>query len=60
MPPLPSSTASALQIQQFYDKGLAHASYAVRCGRQVAIIDPGRDPQPYTTLPTSTMPASSP
>ena len=38
MPPLPSSTASAVQIQQFYDKGLAHASYAVRCGRQVAII----------------------
>jgi len=36
-----------VQIQQFYDKGLAHASYAVRCGRQVAVIDPGRDPQPY-------------
>ena len=36
-----------MQIQQFYDKGLAHASYAVRSGRQVAIIDPGRDPQPY-------------
>ncbi|MFC6225150.1 MBL fold metallo-hydrolase [Hymenobacter artigasi] len=47
MPPLPSSTASAVQIQQFYDKGLAHASYAVRCGRQVALIDPARDPQPY-------------
>ena len=47
MPPLPSSTASAVQIQQFYDKGLAHASYAVRCGRQVVVIDPGRDPQPY-------------
>ena len=47
MPPLPSSTASAVQIQQFYDKGLAHASYAVRCGRQVVIIDPSRDPQPY-------------
>ncbi|WP_083322591.1 MBL fold metallo-hydrolase [Hymenobacter lapidarius] len=47
MPPLPSSTASAVQIQQFYDKGLSHASYAVRCGRQVAIIDPARDPQPY-------------
>jgi len=47
MPPLPSSTASAVQIQQFYDKGLAHASYAVRCGHKVAIIDPGRDPQPY-------------
>jgi glyoxylase-like metal-dependent hydrolase (beta-lactamase superfamily II)/rhodanese-related sulfurtransferase len=36
-----------VQIQQFYDKGLAHASYAVRAGRQVALIDPGRDPQPY-------------
>ena len=47
MPPLPSSTASAVQIQQFYDKGLAHASYAVRCGRQIALIDPARDPQPY-------------
>ena len=47
MPPLPSSTASAVQIQQFYDKGLGHASYAIRCGRQLAVIDPGRDPQPY-------------
>ncbi|MFD1466897.1 MBL fold metallo-hydrolase [Hymenobacter caeli] len=48
MPPLPSSGAApAVQIQQFYDKGLAHASYAVRSGRQVALIDPGRDPQPY-------------
>ncbi|QDA59130.1 MBL fold metallo-hydrolase [Hymenobacter jejuensis] len=46
MSPLPSSPSS-VQIQQFYDKGLAHASYAIRCGRQVAIIDPARDPQPY-------------
>ncbi|GGF19018.1 MBL fold metallo-hydrolase [Hymenobacter cavernae] len=46
MSPLPSSSTS-VQIQQFYDKGLAHASYAVRCGRQVALIDPARDPQPY-------------
>ncbi|WP_317172207.1 MBL fold metallo-hydrolase [Hymenobacter sp. BRD67] len=45
--PLPSSSTPAVQIQQFYDKGLAHASYAIRCGRQVAVIDPGRDPQPY-------------
>ena len=36
-----------MQIQQFYDKGLAHASYVVRAGRQMAVIDPGRDPQPY-------------
>ncbi len=46
MSPLPSSTAS-VQIQQFYDTGLAHASYAIRSGRQVALIDPARDPQPY-------------
>ena len=46
MSPLPSSSTS-VQIQQFYDKGLAQASYAVRCGRQVALIDPGRDPQTY-------------
>jgi hydroxyacylglutathione hydrolase len=45
--PLPSSSTPAVQIQQFYDKGLAHASYAVRAGRQMAVIDPGRDPQPY-------------
>ena len=45
--PLPSSSTPAVQIQQFYDKGLAHASYVVRAGRQMAVIDPGRDPQPY-------------
>ena len=56
MPPLPGSTASAVQIQQFYDKGLAHASYAVRCGRQVVIIDPSRDPSRTTILPMSTRP----
>ncbi len=34
-------------IKQFYDKGLAHASYAViRTGRMI-VIDPCRDPQPY-------------
>ncbi len=34
-------------IQQFYDEGLAHASYAiVRLGKMV-VIDPSRDPQPY-------------
>lgn len=46
MSPLPSSTGS-VQIQQFYDKGLAHASYIIRSGRHVVIIDPARDPQPY-------------
>ncbi|MGN6394219.1 MAG: MBL fold metallo-hydrolase [Mucilaginibacter sp.] len=34
-------------VQQFYDKGLAHGSYAViRTGKMV-VIDPARDPQPY-------------
>jgi hydroxyacylglutathione hydrolase len=34
-------------IHQFYDKGLAHASYAViRLGKMI-LIDPARDPQPY-------------
>jgi hydroxyacylglutathione hydrolase len=34
-------------VHQFYDKGLAHASYAViRTGRMI-VIDPARDPQPY-------------
>src|ERR1700743_281739 len=34
-------------IQQFYDKGLAHGSYAIiRTGKMV-VIDPARDPQPY-------------
>lgn len=34
-------------IHQFYDKGLAHASYAViRLGKMI-VIDPARDPQPY-------------
>jgi hydroxyacylglutathione hydrolase len=34
-------------IQQFYDKGLAHGSYAViRTGKMI-VIDPARDPKPY-------------
>jgi glyoxylase-like metal-dependent hydrolase (beta-lactamase superfamily II)/rhodanese-related sulfurtransferase len=45
MPPLPSS--QPFRIHQFYDKGLAHASYAVLSGRQMAVIDPARDPQQY-------------
>lgn len=34
-------------IHQFYDKGLAHASYAIISQGQMAVIDPARDPQPY-------------
>jgi len=34
-------------VHQFYDKGLAHASYAiVRLGKMI-VIDPARDPKPY-------------
>jgi hydroxyacylglutathione hydrolase len=34
-------------IHQFYDKGLAHASYAVIRDAKMIVIDPARDPQPY-------------
>ena len=34
-------------IRQFYDKALAHSSYAVvRTGKMI-VVDPARDPQPY-------------
>jgi glyoxylase-like metal-dependent hydrolase (beta-lactamase superfamily II) len=38
-----------MKIEQFEDKGLAHFSYAVlsECARQVVLIDPARNPQPY-------------
>ncbi len=36
-----------MEIKQFYDKSLAHASYALLSAGQIAIIDPGRDPRPY-------------
>ena len=34
-------------IHQFYDKGLAHASYAIISQGKMAVVDPARDPQPY-------------
>lgn len=34
-------------VEQFYDKGLAHASYAILSEGQIALIDPARDPQSY-------------
>lgn len=37
-------------IHQFYDKGLAHASYGIISQGKMAVIDPGRDPQPYYDL----------
>lgn len=34
-------------IHQFYDTGLAHASYAIVRDNKMVVIDPSRDPQPY-------------
>ncbi len=34
-------------INQFYDKGLAHASYAIIRAGKMIVIDPARDPKPY-------------
>jgi hydroxyacylglutathione hydrolase len=36
-----------MHIKRFYDEGLAQASYAVLSEQQIALVDPGRDPQPY-------------
>ncbi len=34
-------------IHQFYDKGLAHGSYAIIRDNKMIVIDPARDPKPY-------------
>ncbi|RYY36182.1 MAG: MBL fold metallo-hydrolase [Sphingobacteriaceae bacterium] len=39
-------------IHQFYDKGLAHASYAVLRDGKIVVIDPARNPQPYYDFAT--------
>lgn len=36
-----------MEIKQFYDKNLAHASYAIVSGNEIALIDPARDPRQY-------------
>lgn len=36
-----------MDIHQFYDEGLAHASYAIRSDGQIALVDPARNPQQY-------------
>ncbi|MBL6448433.1 MBL fold metallo-hydrolase [Fulvivirga sp. 29W222] len=36
-----------MEIKQIYDKALAHGSYAIESNGQIALVDPGRDPQPY-------------
>jgi len=36
-----------MEIKQFYDKSLAHASYAILSENEIALIDPARDPGIY-------------
>ncbi len=36
-----------MEVKQFYDKALAHGSYAIISDKKIALVDPGRDPQPY-------------
>ena len=36
-----------MEVKQFYDQDLAHASYALISNGQVAVVDPARDPKPY-------------
>ena len=36
-----------MHIQQFYDEGLAHASYAILSQGKIALVDPGRNPKLY-------------
>ncbi|TXF89650.1 MBL fold metallo-hydrolase [Neolewinella aurantiaca] len=36
-----------MTIKQFFDDGLAHASYVLIANSEAVVIDPARDPQPY-------------
>jgi len=36
-----------MKVKQFYDKALAHGSYAILSEGEIALIDPARDPKPY-------------
>lgn len=36
-----------MEIKQFFDENLAHASYAVYSGGEIAVIDPERNPMQY-------------
>ncbi|WKN42121.1 MBL fold metallo-hydrolase [Tunicatimonas pelagia] len=36
-----------MEVKQFYDQALAHASYIIVSDQAAALVDPGRDPQPY-------------
>jgi len=42
-----------MEVKQFYDEGLAHASYAIISDGQAALIDPARDPKPYLDFVTA-------
>ena len=39
-----------MNIIQFEDKPLAHYSYAIISGNEMALVDPARDPKPYYQL----------
>lgn len=36
-----------MNIKQFFDEGLAHASYIITVDDAAVVIDPARDPEPY-------------
>lgn len=36
-----------MEIKQFYDEALAQASYAILSEKEMALVDPARDPGPY-------------
>ncbi len=40
-------------IHQFYDKGLAHGSYAIIRNKKMVLVDPARDPKPYYDFASS-------
>ncbi len=41
------SNEATMYIEQFYDEGLAHASYGIIINGRVFFVDPARDPAPY-------------
>ena len=36
-----------VKVEQFYDEGLAQASYGIISNGEAALVDPARDPKPY-------------
>jgi glyoxylase-like metal-dependent hydrolase (beta-lactamase superfamily II)/rhodanese-related sulfurtransferase len=36
-----------MNVKQFYDEGLAHASYAIESEGKIVLVDPGRNPKQY-------------